>query len=120
MTKIILFFELISFANEIDLYPEIKQMECNIIKAPRPNSIDDPMFDAANVLKVGDKLVYSLSHSANEAGATWLQEQVGTAFEVIKWHEVKYKITERDLFVEIDQENKHIDRHTFYCLSEIY
>ena len=83
-------------ANEIDLYPEIKQMECNIIKAPRPNSIDDPMFDAANVLKVGDKLVYSLSHSANEAGATWLQEQVGTAFEVIKWHEVKYKITHID------------------------
>ena len=47
------------------------------------------MFDAANVLKVNDKLVYSLSHSANEAGAEWLQEQVGTEFEVVKWQAVQ-------------------------------
>ena len=85
-----------SRANEIDLYPEISQMDCNIIRAPNPKSSDDPMFDAANILKVDDKLVYSLSHSANEAGAAWLQEQVGTEFEVVKWHEVKYKITHID------------------------
>jgi N-dimethylarginine dimethylaminohydrolase len=54
------------------------------------------MFDAANVLKLNDKLVYSLSHSANEAGATWLQEQVGTEFEVVPWRAVENQITHID------------------------
>ena len=85
-----------SRSNELDLYPELKQSKSRIIRAPRPNTVDDPMFDAANILKVDDKLVYSLSHSANEAGATWLQEQVGTAFEVVKWQAVKHQITHID------------------------
>jgi len=85
-----------SRSKELDLYPKLKQIDCQIIRAPRPKSIDDPMFDAANILKVQDKLVYSLSHSANEAGATWLQEQVGTQFEVIKWQAVKHQITHID------------------------
>jgi len=85
-----------SRANEIDLYPILKEANGEIIKAPRPKGKNDPMFDAANVLKVNDKLVYSLSHSANEQGADWLQQQVGTEFEVIKWQVLDHNITHID------------------------
>ncbi len=85
-----------SRANELDLYPFLQNADCNIIKAPRPKSVNDPVFDAANVLKCGDKLLYSLSHSANEAGAEWLQTQVGTDYEVIKWRVVDHTITHID------------------------
>ena len=60
-----------SRAKELDLYPELKSASCDIIRAPRPATNEDPMFDAANVLKVNDKLLYSLSHSANSAGAVY-------------------------------------------------
>lgn len=83
-----------SRTEEIELYPFLK--DCKTIRAPRPTSQKDPCFDAANVLKVNDKLLYSLSHSANEAGAEWLQQQVGTEFEVIKWKVVDYDITHID------------------------
>jgi len=85
-----------SRSRELDLYPELTLADCKVIRAPRPNTEDDPMFDAANVLKVNDKLVYSLSHSANEAGAEWLQEQVGTEFEVVKWQAVQHQVTHID------------------------
>ena len=85
-----------SRSDELDLYPSLSKADCEIIKAPRPVSDTDPIFDAANVLKLDDKLLYSLSHSANEAGADWLQEQVGTDFEVIKWRVVDHDITHID------------------------
>lgn len=85
-----------SRSRELDLYPTLKNSNNRIIRAPRPNTSEDPMFDAANILKVNDKLVYSLSHSANEAGAVWLQEQVGTDFEVIPWRAVQNQITHID------------------------
>ena len=85
-----------SRANELELYPFIKETECEIIKAPRPETHQDPIFDAANVLKMDDRLLYSLSHSANEAGADWLQQQVGNEFEVIKWRVVDHDITHID------------------------
>ena len=85
-----------SRANEIELYPFLQEAECEIIKAPRPVTKQDPIFDAANVLKMDDRLLYSLSHSANEAGADWLQQQVGTEFEVVKWRVVDYDITHID------------------------
>jgi len=85
-----------SRANEIELYPFLREAECEIIKAPRPETQQDPIFDAANVLKMDDRLLYSLSHSANEAGADWLQQQVGTDFEVVKWRVVDYDITHID------------------------
>jgi N-dimethylarginine dimethylaminohydrolase len=85
-----------SRANELELYPFLKDAECDIIEAPMPLKKQDPMFDAANVLKMDDKLLYSLSHSANEAGADWLQQQVGTEFEVIKWRVVEHDITHID------------------------
>tara|TARA_B100001094_G_scaffold326378_1_gene382400 strand:- start:1610 stop:2521 length:912 start_codon:yes stop_codon:yes gene_type:complete len=84
-----------SRSRELDLYPTI-QHGCKIVRAPRPLTPEDPMFDAANVLKLNDKLVYSLSHSANEAGAVWLQEQVGTEFEVVPWRAVENQITHID------------------------
>jgi len=83
-----------SRADELDLYPFLN--DCNIIKAPRPLTNDAPRFDAANILKVDDKLIYSLSHSANDAGADWLQKTVGNAYEVIKWQVVDYEITHID------------------------
>ncbi len=85
-----------SRADELDLYPSLSQADCEIIKAPRPVTYSDPIFDAANVMKLDDKLLYSLSHSANQAGADWLQEQVGTDFEVIKWRVVDYDTTHID------------------------
>ena len=85
-----------SRADELDLYPLLSQADCEIIKAPRPHTDEDPIFDAANVLKLDDKLLYSLSHSANQSGADWLQEQVGTDFEVVKWKVVDYDITHID------------------------
>lgn len=85
-----------SRANELELYPFIKETECETIKAPRPKTHQDPIFDAANVLKMDDRLLYSLSHSANEAGADWLQQQVGNEFEVIKWRVVDHDITHID------------------------
>lgn len=85
-----------SRAFELDLYPALHQADGKIIRAPKPQSSDDPMFDAANVLKLNDKIVYSLSHSANEAGAVWLQEQVGTDFEVVPWRAVENQITHID------------------------
>lgn len=85
-----------SRSGELDLYPDVKQLDCRIVRAPRPKTLNDPMFDAANVLKCNDKLLYSLSHSANEAGGVWLQEQVGTEFEVVIWRAVKNEITHID------------------------
>ena len=85
-----------SRADELDQYPLLLKADCEIIRAPRPVTDSDPIFDAANVLKLDDKLLYSLSHSANQAGADWLQEQVGTDFEVIKWRVVDYDITHID------------------------
>ena len=84
----------VSRANEVEMYPFLSDVD--IIKAPRPRTDKDPVFDAANVLKLDDKLLYSLSHSANEAGADWLQRQVGTEFEVIKWQVVEHQITHID------------------------
>lgn len=83
-----------SRANEIELFPFLEDAE--VIKAPRPNVESDPRFDAANVLKVNDKLLYSLSHSANDTGAEWLQQQVGNKFEVVKWQVVDHSITHID------------------------
>lgn len=47
-----------------------------------------PIFDAANILKFDDKLLYMKSSTANQAGADWLQKVVGTEFEVIVWDKV--------------------------------
>ena len=47
-----------------------------------------PIFDAANVLKFDDKLLYLVSSTGNYAGAKWLQNIVGSEFEVVVWDNV--------------------------------
>lgn len=47
-----------------------------------------PIFDAANVMKIDDKLLYLVSGTANKSGAKWLQNIVGTEFEVVVWEDV--------------------------------
>ena len=75
--------------NEADMYKHVKeQATCNWIKAPTPQHDSDPTFDAANVLKLDDKLLYLVSNTANRAGAEWLQQTVGSEFEVITWEGV--------------------------------
>ncbi len=83
-----------SRSNELQLYPFLR--DTKTVSAPRPTQATDPSFDAANVLKVNDKLLYSLSHSANDAGAEWLQQTVGNQFEVVKWKVVDQNITHID------------------------
>jgi len=78
--------------NEANFYQHIKKESimdgCDWIRAPIPMTDNDPMFDAANVLKFDDKLLYLISSTGNEAGAEWLQQQVGTEFEVVVWKDV--------------------------------
>lgn len=78
----------LSRANEAELYPYLQSAECEWIRAPRPISKDDPQFDAANICKFDDKLLYLVSSTGNRAGAEWLQQQVGTDFEVVIWEGV--------------------------------
>jgi N-dimethylarginine dimethylaminohydrolase len=97
----------VSRYREFDAYDVIKQEAmrdgCRWIAAPRARMepaecIFDvnkiklteryPIFDAANVLKFDDKLLYLKTSTANHAGAEWLQNVVGTEFEVIKWDKV--------------------------------
>ena len=77
-----------SRANEAELYPYLRSFDCEWIRAPRPASNNDPQFDAANICKFDDKLLYLVSSTGNRAGAEWLQQQVGTDFEVIVWEDV--------------------------------
>jgi len=78
--------------NEANFYQHIKKESimdgCDWIRAPIPMTDNDPMFDAANVLKFDEKLLYLVSSTGNRAGAEWLQQQVGTEFEVIVWEDV--------------------------------
>jgi N-dimethylarginine dimethylaminohydrolase len=77
-----------SRAQESGLYPYLRSASCEWIRAPRPEHKEDPQFDAANVCKFDDKLLYLVSSTGNRAGAEWLQEQVGKDFEVIVWEDV--------------------------------
>lgn len=70
----------------------------NWISAPKPRLLDDtyslrpntgsilnnhePVFDAANVLRLGQDLLYLVSCSGNELGLTWLQRVLGDAYRV--------------------------------------
>lgn len=42
----------------------------------------EPVFDAANVLRIGRDLLYLVSDSGNELGCTWLQSIVGPTYRV--------------------------------------
>ncbi|HEY1571283.1 MAG TPA: inosamine-phosphate amidinotransferase 1 [Pseudonocardiaceae bacterium] len=75
-----------------DLFQECLLGGAHWISAPRPRLLDDlfevdadglpdlgesePVFDAANVLRVGSDLFYQVSRSGNELGLRWLQDTV--------------------------------------------
>jgi len=98
-----------------DHYADIKREAisdgCDWIKAPAPQTTDDPMFDAANVLKFNDKLLYLASSTGNRAGAEWLQNCVGTEFEVITWEGVY-------AFAHIDSTIHSLNENTIALNSE--
>ena len=66
------------------------------ISAPRPRLLDDenifngefkltetePAFDAANVCRLGNDLLYLVSSSGNRIGAQWLQNVLGSEYKV--------------------------------------
>ena len=68
----------------------MESAECMIKGSPAKINLTEryPIFDAANVLKFDDKLLYMTSSTANRIGAKWLQNVVGTEFEVIVWDDV--------------------------------
>ncbi|PMV20230.1 MULTISPECIES: inosamine-phosphate amidinotransferase 1 [unclassified Pseudomonas] len=44
----------------------------------------EPLFDAANILRVGEDILYLISNSGNELGALWLQNTLGSNYTVHK------------------------------------
>lgn len=43
---------------------------------------DEPVFDASNCLKLGRDILYLISNTGNRAGATWLQQELGSDYRV--------------------------------------
>lgn len=56
---------------------------------PTPRN-DEPAFDAANVLRLGQDLIYLVSSTGNEMGGQWLQTILGDAFRVHFLKDVYY------------------------------
>lgn len=71
---------------------------CKWIAAPKPRLLDsiyndtdsnqsalrnhEPVFDAANILRVGKDILYLVSDSGNELGCQWLQSILGSEYRV--------------------------------------
>jgi N-dimethylarginine dimethylaminohydrolase len=51
---------------------------------------DEPAFDAANVLRLGQDLIYLVSSTGNEMGGQWLQTMLGDGFRVHLFKHVYY------------------------------
>jgi len=56
---------------------------------PMPRN-DEPAFDAANVLRLGQDLIYLVSATGNELGGQWLQTMLGDEFRVHFLKDVYY------------------------------
>jgi N-dimethylarginine dimethylaminohydrolase len=56
---------------------------------PTPRN-DEPAFDAANVLRFGEDLIYLVSGTGNELGGQWLQTILGDKFRVHFLKDVYY------------------------------
>ncbi|MGB5890322.1 MAG: inosamine-phosphate amidinotransferase 1, partial [Thermoanaerobaculia bacterium] len=56
---------------------------------PTPRN-DEPAFDAANVLRLGQDLIYLVSSTGNEMGGQWLQTILGDDFRVHFLKDVYY------------------------------
>jgi len=59
------------------------------LKKPTPRN-DEPAFDAANVLRFGEDLIYLVSSTGNELGGQWLQTILGDKFRVHFLNDVYY------------------------------
>jgi glycine amidinotransferase/scyllo-inosamine-4-phosphate amidinotransferase 1 len=55
----------------------------------------EPVFDAANILRAGEDIIYLISCSGNKLGAQWLQQTIGDKFRVHVCHDL-YKGTHID------------------------
>jgi len=56
---------------------------------PTPRN-DEPAFDAANILRLGQDLIYLVSSTGNEMGGQWLQTILGDEFRVHFLKDVYY------------------------------
>jgi N-dimethylarginine dimethylaminohydrolase len=59
------------------------------MEKPTPRN-DEPAFDAANVLRFGQDLIYLVSATGNELGGQWLQTILGDKFRVHFFRDVYY------------------------------
>ncbi len=59
------------------------------LSRPTPRN-DEPAFDAANVLRFGEDLIYLVSATGNEMGGHWLQSILGDKFRVHFLKDVYY------------------------------
>jgi N-dimethylarginine dimethylaminohydrolase len=59
------------------------------LSKPTPRN-DEPAFDAANVLRFGEDLIYLVSATGNELGGHWLQSILGDKFRVHFFKDVYY------------------------------
>ena len=59
------------------------------LNKPTPRN-DEPAFDAANILRLGQDLLYLVSSTGNELGGHWLQTILGDAFRVHFFKDVYY------------------------------
>jgi N-dimethylarginine dimethylaminohydrolase len=59
------------------------------LNKPTPRN-DEPAFDAANVLRLGQDLIYLVSSTGNELGGHWLQSILGDKFRVHFFKDVYY------------------------------
>jgi N-dimethylarginine dimethylaminohydrolase len=59
------------------------------MERPTPRN-DEPAFDAANVLRFGQDLIYLVSSTGNELGGYWLQSILGEKFRVHFLKDVYY------------------------------
>jgi N-dimethylarginine dimethylaminohydrolase len=56
---------------------------------PTPRN-DEPAFDAANILRLGQDLIYLVSGTGNEIGGQWLQTILGDEFRIHFLNDVYY------------------------------
>jgi N-dimethylarginine dimethylaminohydrolase len=59
------------------------------LSKPTPRN-DEPAFDAANILRFGEDLLYLVSATGNEMGGQWLQSMLGDKFRIHYLKDVYY------------------------------
>jgi N-dimethylarginine dimethylaminohydrolase len=59
------------------------------LEKPTPRN-DEPAFDAANILRFGEDLIYLVSATGNEMGGHWLQTILGDKFRIHYLKDVYY------------------------------